>query len=53
MKNINSTHRVEGIDSQFGLTGALAASKTDTAANRIKIVSGSLGDQVQSALKAE
>lgn len=25
VKNINSVHRVEGIDSQFGLRGALAA----------------------------
>jgi len=28
VKNINSTHRVEGINSQFGLKGALDASKT-------------------------
>jgi hypothetical protein len=28
VKNINSTHRVEGINSQFGLKGALEASKT-------------------------
>jgi sphingolipid C9-methyltransferase len=27
VKNINSTHRVEGIPSQFGLSGALAAAK--------------------------
>ena len=27
VKNINSTHRVEGINSQFGLKGALNASK--------------------------
>jgi hypothetical protein len=29
VKNINSTHRIEGIDTQFGLSGALAASKVD------------------------
>lgn len=27
VKNINSTHRVEGVPSQHGLLGALAASK--------------------------
>lgn len=32
VKNINSVHRVEGIASQFGLAGALAASKVDIAA---------------------
>ncbi|KAK7735304.1 Sphingolipid C9-methyltransferase 2 [Cytospora paraplurivora] len=29
VKNINSTHRVEGIPTQFGLTGARAAAKYD------------------------
>ena len=29
VKNINSTHRVTGIPSQFGLAGALAAAKID------------------------
>lgn len=29
VKNINSTHRVEGINTQFGLAGALAAAKFD------------------------
>lgn len=28
VKNINSTHRIEGIDNAFGLGGALAASKS-------------------------
>ncbi|KAH8804618.1 S-adenosyl-L-methionine-dependent methyltransferase [Xylogone sp. PMI_703] len=27
VKNLNSTHRIEGIDSQFGLSGALSANK--------------------------
>ena len=27
VKNLNTTHRVEGIASQYGLQGALAASK--------------------------
>lgn len=29
VKNINSTHRVNGIPTQFGLSGALAATKVD------------------------
>lgn len=32
VKNSNSVHRVEGIAGQFGLAGALAASKVDIAA---------------------
>ncbi|KAK4696612.1 sphingolipid C9-methyltransferase, partial [Lecanoromycetidae sp. Uapishka_2] len=53
VKNINSTHRIEGVNSQFGLTGALAASKLDAAANRAKNTLGSLGDQVKNALRSE
>lgn len=53
VKNINSTHRIEGVNSQFGLTGALAASKLDAAANRAKNSLGSLGDQVKNALRFE
>ena len=29
VKNINSTHRVEGIDAQYGLSGALKNIKYD------------------------
>lgn len=36
VKNINSTHRVEGIPSQFGLTGALNQSKVDMKAWAVK-----------------
>lgn len=53
VKNINSTHRIEGVPNQFGLTGALAASKVDAAANRLKNVAGGLGDQVRQALRSE
>ena len=53
VKNINSTHRIEGVPNQFGLTGALAASKVDAAANRLKNVAGGLGDQVRQALGSE
>ena len=31
VKNVNSTHRVEGVPNQFGLSGALAASKANVA----------------------
>jgi sphingolipid C9-methyltransferase len=31
VKNINSTHRVEGIEAQFGLSGALQAGKAHLA----------------------
>jgi hypothetical protein len=27
VKNLNSTHRIDGVRTQFGLTGALAAAK--------------------------
>ena len=53
VKNINSTHRIEGVPSQFGLTGALAASEVDAAANRLKNVAGGLGDQVRQVLRSE
>ena len=53
MKNINSTHRIEGVPSQFGLSGALAASKVDAAAHRLKSAAGGLGDQVRNILRAE
>ena len=53
VKNINSTHRIEGVPSQFGLSGALAASKVESAANRLKDVAGGLGGQVRQALRSE
>jgi hypothetical protein len=50
VKNINSTHRVEGIPSQFGLSGALAASKVDVTANQAKHAVGAVKDKVASTL---
>lgn len=50
VKNINSTHRIEGIPSQFGLSGALSASKAHIKAADGKNV-GSVREQVASALK--
>ncbi|KAL8989690.1 MAG: hypothetical protein Q9177_001482 [Variospora cf. flavescens] len=53
VKNINSTHRVEGIPSQFGLQGALAASKIDRSANRVRDVAGGLGEKVRNMLRPD
>lgn len=53
VKNINSVHRIEGVPSQFGLAGALAASKIDGAANRAKAVAGGFGEKVKNALRTE
>ena len=53
VKNINSTHRVEGIPSQFGLEGALAASKVDIAANRARTVAGGLEEKVRNVLRSD
>lgn len=50
VKNINSTHRVEGIPSQFGLLGAIAASKVDAVANKARSLAGGLGEKVKDAL---
>jgi sphingolipid C9-methyltransferase len=36
VKNINSTHRVNGIPTQFALTAALAKGKADIQANTTK-----------------
>ncbi|KAI9818208.1 MAG: Sphingolipid C9-methyltransferase 2 [Pycnora praestabilis] len=46
VKNINSTHRVEGIPSQFGLSGALNASKVDRTMNTAKNTGGKVEEKV-------
>jgi len=53
VKNINSTHRIEGIPSQFGLEGALAASKVKTAAYKAKNATGGLEEKVRNVLRSE
>ena len=50
MKNVNSTHRIEGVRSQFGLSGALAAAKVKLGMNKVQGAAGNLGEQVKSAL---
>ena len=52
VKNLNSTHRVEGIPSQFGLQGALAASKVNEVANKARNLAGGLGDKVKDVLRS-
>lgn len=46
VKNINSVHRVEGINSQFGLQGALAASKVDVPANRSNGIASNVAEKI-------
>ncbi|KAL9619283.1 MAG: hypothetical protein Q9204_008312, partial [Flavoplaca sp. TL-2023a] len=53
VKNINSTHRVEGIPSQFGLQGALAASKMDRAAYKAHNAAGGLAEKVKDVLRTD
>lgn len=50
VKNINSTHRIEGIPSQFGLSGALSASKVDIKAHQAKSAVGAVKDKVADVL---
>jgi hypothetical protein len=51
VKNINSTHRVEGIDTQFGLKAALAASKLKQAGKKVGDVASGLEATVKGALR--
>ena len=54
VKNINSTHRIEGVNSQFGLNGALAAGKARLLKDEAKVVKDEfkgLGAAVKSALR--
>ena len=53
VKNINSVHRVEGIPSQYGLSGALAAKKVQEVGGKAKEVVGGLGEKVMSALRQD
>ena len=53
MKNINSTHRIEGVPSQFGLQGALEASKVTSAANEARNMTGGLEEKVKNALRSD
>ncbi|KAL8933386.1 MAG: hypothetical protein Q9211_005809 [Gyalolechia sp. 1 TL-2023] len=53
VKNLNSTHRVEGIPSQFGLHGAIAASKMDRTADKARDVAGGLGEKVKNIFRPD
>ena len=46
VKNLNSSHRIEGINSQYGLLGALAASKVDLAASTVKAAAQKVGSKM-------
>jgi hypothetical protein len=50
VKNINSTHRVEGIPSQFGLSGALAARKFNVMVRGFKNPAGVVQEKVACAI---
>lgn len=49
VKNLNSTHRIEGISTQFGLSGALAASKIDIEAFHARKSMGDIKENDASA----
>ena len=49
VKNVNSTHRIEGVDTQFGLAGALATGKAHLAG--AKPGAGNLAQTVKDALR--
>jgi hypothetical protein len=53
VKNINSTHRVEGINSQYGLSGALAASNAHLAAKQGKDGTSGLEEKVRGVLRTD
>jgi sphingolipid C9-methyltransferase len=53
VKNINSTHRVEGIATQFGLSGALASSKVDMKANAIKNAASQVQDKASGVISGQ
>ena len=53
VKNINSTHRVEGINTQFGLAGASRAGKTRSLGDKQAAIAGSLEESVKSILRAD
>ena len=53
VKNINSTHRIEGVETQFGLEGALTAGKAHLLGTKVEQKASSLGDAVRSALRSD
>ena len=48
VKNINSTHRIEGVSTQYGLSGALKAAKVRLGQHDEKV-----GDEGSNDLKSE
>lgn len=52
VKNLNSTHRVDGVETQFGLAGALQAGKAHLAGTQVTNKVESLGRSVNEALRS-
>ena len=52
VKNLNSTHRVEGITTQFGLAGALQAGQAHVAAAKVSNKVGSLEQRVKNGVRS-
>ena len=52
VKNINSAHRIEGVPSQFGLQGSLAASKIDVAANRSAGIASNVAEKIADTINS-
>ncbi|KAI9663521.1 MAG: Sphingolipid C9-methyltransferase 2 [Alyxoria varia] len=50
IKNLNSTHRIEGVPSQYSLQGALEAAKVDQAANKAAGVASGVAEKVSHAI---
>ena len=55
VKNLNAVHRVEGVESQFGLGGALAAAGNlgTKGIGHVKDAAGGLGEKVMGALRQD
>lgn len=53
VKNINSTHRIEGVDSQFGLSGALASARVKALGKNAAETMQGLGQHVKNVLRGE
>lgn len=53
VKNINSTHRIEGVETQYGLEGALRAGRAHLAGTKTTPGVSALGETVKSALRPE
>lgn len=51
VKNINSTHRIDGVETQFGLEGALRAGRARLLEKKVNGNVPALGDSIKQALR--